>query len=85
DLRDVPEIRWVKVDKKNIVIGWKGIPSNFPMINRTAAVNANKAVGYLIHVWSVRHTQKKWTIGTKPYLCKTVAERRRIQQSACRF
>ncbi len=83
-LTALPEVAWIKFDEKNVIIGWKGLPSLFAKINREAAINASKATGYPIQVWSVRHSQKKWRTGAKPFICKTMADRGKVLKSNCR-
>ncbi|KMP11146.1 hypothetical protein UR09_04140 [Candidatus Nitromaritima sp. SCGC AAA799-A02] len=83
-LRDIPEINWIVVDNQNVIIGWKGLPALFNMINRGAAVKASNASGYPVHVWSVRHTQRKWKLGNTSYICKTLADNGKIKKSSCK-
>ena len=83
--KDHPAIKWVKVEKENVVIGWQGIPKDFTRINRKAAIEANLAYGRKIHVWSVRHRQKNWVIGSRPYLCKTTAKNGKVFKTTCKF
>jgi hypothetical protein len=82
-LENISEVKWVKVKKNSVILGWKGLPSQFNLINTEAALKATQATGRTIHIWSVRHTQKKWITGTRPYLCKTTASRGKVQETSC--
>lgn len=53
-LKDIPEVAWVQFDSNNVYLGWKSIPTDFNLINRTAAMNGNHAIGFGVHVWSVK-------------------------------
>ncbi|GJL79286.1 MAG: hypothetical protein NPINA01_22750 [Nitrospinaceae bacterium] len=82
-LKEIPEIKWVKVKKNSVIVGWKGLPSQFNLINTEAALKGTQATGRTVYIWSVRHTQKKWITGTRPYLCKTTASRGKVQETTC--
>ena len=82
-LEDIPEVAWVKFEKKYIIIGWKGFPSKFNRLNREAALNAHRATGQPVQVWSVRHIQKTCKIGKGPYICATKADRGKVLESNC--
>jgi len=84
-LEKIPEVKWLKVKKNNVIVGWKGLPSQFNLINTEAALKATQATGRTIDIWSVRHTQKKWITGTRPYLCKTTASRGKVRATSCNF
>jgi len=84
-LKKIHEVKWVKVKRNSVIVGWKGFPSKFNMINTAAALKASKATGRTVHVWSVRHTQKNWITGTRPYLCKTTARNGKIKETSCNF
>lgn len=82
-LKEIPEVKWIKVKKNSVIVGWKGLPSQFNLINTEAALKATQATGRTIFIWSVRHTQKKWIAGSRPYLCKTTASRGKVQETSC--
>jgi hypothetical protein len=82
-LENISEVKWIKVKKNSVILGWKGLPSQFNLINTEAALKATQATGRTIHIWSIRHTQKKWITGTRPYLCKTTASRGKVQETSC--
>lgn len=82
-LEKIPEIKWVKVKNNSVVVGWKGLPSRFNLINTEAALKGTRATGRTIYIWSVRHTQKNWITGTRPYLCKTTASRGKVKETSC--
>ena len=84
-LEKIPEVKWIKVKKNNAIVGWKGLPSQFNLINTEAALKATQATGRTVFIWSVRHTQKKWITGSRPYLCKTTASRGKVKESSCNF
>ena len=84
-LEEIPEVKWIKVKKTSVVVGWKGLPSRFNLINTEAALKATRATGRTVDIWSVRHTQKKWIIGTRPYLCKTTGSRGTVRKTSCNF
>ncbi len=82
-LRKIPEVDWVKINKHDVIIGWKGIPRLFVGLNRRAAVSASDAIGSPVHVWAVRHNQRNWKKGTKSYICQTLASNGKIRKSTC--
>ncbi len=85
DLTDIPQVKWIRVERDTVVIGWKGFPSFFNRVNVEAAVRGSHATGRRIRVWSVRHYQKNWVTGTLPYLCQTTGYRGRVEETSCRF
>ena len=84
-LEEIPEVKWVKVKRNSVIVGWKGFPPRFNLINTAVALKASQATGRTVHVWSVRHTQKNWIIGTRPFLCKTTARNGKIKETSCNF
>ena len=85
-LGDIPEVEWYRVDGRTLVIGWKGIPRQFPHTNRKAARRAAIATGKEIHVWAVRHNQKEWTVGSgKSYICSVLAKNGRVKTDTCPY
>ena len=74
-LDDVPEVEWYRVDGRSLIIGWRGIPQFFPHTNRRASTRATISTGREVHVWAVRHNQKKmdgrrWRISYLPCYSK---------------
>lgn len=84
-LKEIPEVKWVKVKRNSVIVGWKGFPKNFNLINTEAALKGTQATGRAVNVWSVRHTQKHWITGTRPYLCKTTARNGTVKSTSCNF
>lgn len=84
-LEEIPEIKWVKVKRNSVIVGWKGLPKKFNLINTEAALKGTRATGRTVYVWSVRHTQKNWITGTRPYLCKTIAKNGKVNETSCNF
>ncbi len=84
-LEKTPGLSWIKVDRENIIIGWAGMPQDFNEVNLKAAVEANIERGHKVVVWSVRHKQTGYIVGTRPYLCKTTAKNGRIYKSTCNY
>jgi len=84
-LEEIPQVKWVKVKRNSVILGWKGFPSKFNLINTEAALKGSQATGRTVNVWSVRHTQKKWITGTRPYLCKTTARNGKVKKTSCNF
>ena len=85
-LDDVPQVEWYRVDGNSLIIGWKGIPQFFPHTNRRAAIRATLATGRKIHVWAVRHNQKKWSVGSgEPHICSVSAKNGRVESDTCPY
>ena len=85
-LGDIPEVEWYRVDGRTLVIGWKGIPRQFPHTNRKAARRAAIATEKEIYVCAVRHNQKKWTVGSgKSYICSVLAKNGRVKTDTCPY
>ncbi len=49
-LDSIQKVEWYKVEGRNIIIGWKGIPDNFYGLSYKAARNASKSSLYEIQV-----------------------------------
>ncbi len=84
-LEAIPEVQWVKVERNTVIVGWKGVPAQFNIINTEAALKGTRATQRTVYIWSVRHTQKNWTTGTRPYLCKTIAANGTVKETTCNF
>jgi hypothetical protein len=86
-LDDVPEVEWYRADGRSLIIGWKGIPRLFPHTNRKAAIRAALSTGSEIHVWAVRHNQKKWAVGSgESHICSVTAKNNgRIKSDTCPY
>ena len=84
-LEEIPEVKWVKVKRNSVIVGWKGFPPKFNMINTKAALKDTQATGRTVHVWSVRHTQKNWIIGTRHFLGKTTARNGQVKETSYNF
>lgn len=83
-LDDVPEVEWYRVDGRSLIIGWRGIPQFFPNTNRRAATRATISTGREVHVWAVRHNQKKWTVGGgESHICPVTAKNGRVKTDTC--
>tara|TARA_B100000809_G_scaffold239360_1_gene260853 strand:- start:207 stop:590 length:384 start_codon:yes stop_codon:yes gene_type:complete len=83
-LDDVPEVEWYRVDGRSLIIGWRGIPQFFPHTNRRAAIRATISTGREVHVWAVRHNQKKWTVGGgESHICSVTAKNGRVKTDTC--
>jgi hypothetical protein len=83
-LDDIPEVAWYRVEGKSLIIGWKGLPQRFPHTNRRAAMRATISTGTEIHVWAVRHNQKKWKVGNgQSHICSVTAKNGRVQTDTC--
>jgi hypothetical protein len=83
-LEKVDAVGWYKVDGKNIIIGWKGLPDTFYGWNHRTAVKASLASLYEVNVWSVRHRQKNWAPGSGGQICVTTAKYGRLGKSNCK-
>jgi hypothetical protein len=84
-LDDTEEVEWYRVEGKSLIIGWKGVPKYLPHTNRRAAIRGSLATGREVHVWAVRHTQKKWKVGSgKSYICFVSAINGRVKNGNCK-
>ena len=84
-LDDTEEVEWYRVEGKSLIIGWKGIPKDLQHTNRRAAIRGSLATGREVHVWAVRHTQKKWRVGSgKSYICFVSAINGRVKNGDCK-
>lgn len=82
-LDKVDKVSWYKIDGKDIIIGWKGVPDNFYGLNHRTAVKASMSNLYEVNVWSVRHRQKDWLPGKGGQICVTTAKFGRLGKSNC--
>lgn len=78
-LHDIPEIGWFEVDGNNVYIGFKTVPSDLSLIIRGAALRANKAIDFGVHVWAVKASQKGWRPGQGPYYEEVTARHGKIE------
>ncbi|QPJ60605.1 MAG: hypothetical protein G3M70_01365 [Candidatus Nitronauta litoralis] len=85
-LKSVPEISWIEVDGKNIILGWNGYPPNFSRINRTAAKKVSRKVRGEIKVYSVKEHLKGWRPkkDALAHLCHSLGEGGRLKFTNCR-
>ena len=83
-LDKIQKVEWYKVEGKNIIIGWKGIPDNFYGLNCRADLDASKSSLYEVHVWSVRYPQKNWSPGDGGQVCITSAKMGCFGKSSCK-
>lgn len=85
-LDSIPEVEWYHVEGKNLIIGWKSIPPAFPRTNRKAALQATRVTNQEIHVWAVRHNQKKWSVGSgESYICLVTARNGHVKKDNCLY
>ncbi len=85
-LDDIPEVEWYRVDGRTLIIGWKGIPQFFPHTNRKAARRGALATGKEVHVWAVRHNQRKWSVGGgAPSICSVSAKNGKVKSDTCPY
>ena len=83
-LDEIPEVEWYRVDRKSLIIGWRGIPQFFPHTNRRVAMRATISTGREIQVWAVRHNQKKWAVGSgESHICTVTARNGRVKTDTC--
>ena len=79
----VKQIKQIKIKKNIVIIAWNKIPSDFSVINRGAALQANKATDFGVHIWSVPSGHIGWD-ETQSYICETTARYGKVQNSSCR-
>ena len=81
---DIPEVGWYRVKGQSLIIGWKVIPQAFSIINRRAAIRSAITTGREVHIWAVRHNQKKWRVGSgEPHICSVLARNGRVKTDTC--
>ena len=83
-LEEVDHVDWYRVEGKNIIIGWRGLPDNFYGWNHRTAVKASLSSIYEVTVWSVRYRQKNWAPGRGGQICLTTAKFGRFGSSSCK-
>ncbi len=85
-LKSVPEIAWIEIEKRNIIIGWSGYPSKFSAINKTAAKKVSRKVRTEVRIYSVKQEQKGWRPGkdAPAHLCHSLGQKGRVKFSNCR-
>jgi len=83
-LSDIPEISWVEFDGNNVYIGFKELPSDLRTIINAAAVHGNRALGFGVHVWAIKASNKKWRPDSGSYLCEATARYGKIEHNSCR-
>ena len=84
-LDDIDEVEWYRIEERSLIIGWKGVPKDIQHTNPKAAIRGNLATRRKIHVWAVRHTQKKWHVGSgKSYICFVSAINGRVKNWNCK-
>lgn len=85
-LKSVPEISWIEVEGNTIILGWKGYPTNFSRINRTAAKKVSRKVRGEIKVYSVKEHLKGWRPkkDALAHLCHSLGKGGRLMFTNCR-
>jgi len=78
-LQDVPEVAWVEIQDNNVYLGFNQRPDDLRPIMAGAALNANKATGFGVHVWAVPETQRGWRSGDGPYWLEVTARHGKIE------
>lgn len=84
-LDDLDEVTAVKVPdrglRNNVLIGFASQPADLPMVVAGAALKANKAIGFGVHVWAVPPGQT--SLPPERYLCEATARSGRITDNSC--
>lgn len=85
-LKSVPEIGWMEIEGRNVVLGWEGYPAQFARMNKIAAKKASKRVRGEVRIYSVKAVMKGWrpAENAPPHLCHTEAKAGRLTFSNCR-
>jgi len=78
-LYSVEEIAWFEVENNNVYIGFKNKPDDLALILRGAALRANAAINFGVHVWAVKATNKSWRPGDGPYYGEVTARHGKIE------
>ena len=78
-LNDIKEISWFEVDDNDVYIGFRTRPNDLSLILRGAALRANKAINFGVHVWGVKSSQKGWRPGQGPYYEEVTARYGKIE------
>lgn len=83
-LNDIEEISWVEYQDTNIYIGFLGLPRDFGLIVRAAALHGNRALGFGVHVWAMRAADRGLLFDGRwhPY-CEATARHGKVQSSSC--
>jgi hypothetical protein len=70
---------------QNLLIVWKGVPKYIQHTNRRSGIRGRIASGLEVHIWAIRHTQKKWPVGNgNPYICFVSAINGRVKNGNCK-
>lgn len=85
-LKSVPEIGWMEIEGRNVILGWEGYPAQFARMNKIATKKASKRVGGEVRLYSVKSMMKGWRPAedAPPYLCHSEAKAGRLIFSNCR-
>jgi hypothetical protein len=78
-LNNVEEIAWFEVEDNNVYIGFNTRPNDLTLILRGAALRANKAINFGVHVWGVKASQKDWRPGQGTYYEEVTARYGKIE------
>ena len=78
-LNDVQEVAWYEVDDNDVYIGFSPVPNDWNLIIRGAALRANKAIDFGVHVWALKGSQRGWRPGKGTYLGEVTARYGRVK------
>jgi len=78
-LNDVQEVSWFEVDDNNVYIGFSTKSYDLTLILRGAALRANAAIDFGVHVWAVKAANKGWRPGDGPYYGEVTARYGKIE------
>lgn len=78
---EISEIEWYEIQRNNIYIGFKQLPSNWQIIINGAALRGNETIDFGVHVWAINANKfnKGWRPGDGPYYGEVTARHGRIE------
>jgi len=78
-LNDIEEIGWYEVDGNTVYVGFNIRPTDISLILKGAALRANNAINFGVHVWAVKANQKGWRPGDSSYYEEVTARHGKIE------
>lgn len=80
-LSEIPEIEWYEIQRNNVYIGFKILPSDWQIIINGAALRGNETIDFGVHVWAIDSNRfsKGWRPGDGPFYGEMTARYGKLQ------
>ncbi len=80
-LSEIPEVEWHEIQRNNVYIGFKQLPSDWRIIINGAALRGNEAMNFGCHIWAIDANKfnEGWRPGDGPFYGEMTARYGKLQ------